>query len=77
MNQDAIQPLVKLPSKDLPILSGIIANGKLLLVTDQGPKDPATGGWFRGVIGNQPRLTLECIRKIVVTGLANRHQVES
>lgn len=65
MNQDATQPPVKLPPKNLPISPGIVAEGKFLFVSGQGPYDPATGGWFRGSIGEQTRLTLECIRKIV------------
>ncbi len=65
MNQNPTQAALKRPPANLPIASGVVAEGKFLFVSGQGPLDPVTGGWYRGSVREQTRLTLECIRKIV------------
>lgn len=77
MTRPTILPPVKLPPSNLPISSGIVAEGKFLFVSGQGPLDPTTGGWSRGSIGEQTRLTLECIRKIVEDAGATMKDVVS
>lgn len=54
-----------LPQSGYPYSAGIIAEGKFLFVSGQGPYDPALGKFSRGTIAEQTRLTLECIRRVV------------
>ena len=77
MNQDTTQPPLKRPPSNLPISSGVVAEGKFLFVSGQGPYDPVTGSWVRASIGEQTRLTLECIKKIVEDAGATMNDVVS
>jgi len=54
-----------LPQSDYPYSAGIIAEGKFLFVSGQGPYDPALGKFSRGTMAEQTQLTLECIRRVV------------
>lgn len=70
--------LTKLPNREqtkLPLSSGVIAEGKFLFVAGQGPFDPAIGGWNRGTVGEQTRLTMEAIKLIVETAGATMDDI--
>jgi len=54
-----------LPQSDYPYSAGIIAEGKFLFVSGQGPYDPTLGKFSRGTMAEQTQLTLECIRRVV------------
>lgn len=54
-----------LPKTTSPYSAGVIAEGKFLFVSGQGPYDPAVGKFVRGSVAEQTRLTLECLRRIV------------
>ena len=54
-----------LPKSGYPYSVGIVAEGKFLFISGQGPFDPATGKMSRGTVAEQTRLTLECIRRVV------------
>ncbi|MEI6337011.1 MAG: RidA family protein [Verrucomicrobiota bacterium] len=58
---------VELPTRTntLPFSTGIIAEGRFLFVSGQGPWDPERKTFVRGSIGEQTRLTLECIQRVV------------
>ncbi len=66
-----------LPAPKLPFSSGVIAEGKFLFVAGQGPYDPEVGTFVRGSVGEQTRLTLECIKRIVETAGATMDDVVS
>lgn len=48
-----------------PYSLGVIAEGKFLFVSGQGPWDPATGKFDRSSISEQTRLTLDNVGRIV------------
>ncbi len=48
-----------------PYSLGVIAEGKFLYVSGQGPYDPATGGLVRGDIAKQTELVLQSVKHIV------------
>jgi len=58
---------IELPGRinTLPFSSGIVAEGKFLFVSGQGPWNPELKAFSRGSIGEQTRLTMECIKRIV------------
>ena len=60
-----INNLVGLPTAKLPFSSGVVAEGKFLFVSGQGPYEPTVNAFVRGTVGEQTRLTLECIKRIV------------
>lgn len=53
-----------LPTPRGPFCHGVKA-GDFLFISGQGPYDPAKGGFHRGTIGEQTRLTLACVRRIL------------
>lgn len=66
-----------MPETKLPFSSGVVAEGKFLFVAGQGPFDPQVGGFVRGSVGEQTRLTLDCIKRIVETAGATMDDVVS
>lgn len=54
---------------DLPIPRGPFCHGvkagDFLFISGQGPYDPEKGGFHRGSIAEQTRLTLACIQRIL------------
>lgn len=72
--------ITKLPNRNpskLPFSSGVIAEGKFLFVAGQGPLDPATQLFVRGPVGEQTRLTMECLKLIIETAGATMDDVVS
>ncbi len=65
------------PASTLPFSSGVIAEGKFLFVSGQGPSNPDGPGFIRGSIGEQTRLTLESVKRIVEAGGATMADVVS
>lgn len=63
----AVANIPGMPEFNLPLSSGIIAEGRFLFVAGQGPFDPQVGRFVRGTIAEQTTLTLECIRRIIET----------
>ncbi len=55
-----------LPVTSSPYSSGVVAEGKFLFVSGQGPYDPELGTFRRGPVGEQTRLTLECLRRVIL-----------
>jgi len=54
-----------LPRTSSPYSSGVIAEGKFLFVSGQGPYDPQAGRFVRGSMAEQTKLTLECLRRVI------------
>lgn len=54
-----------LPSSGFPYSSGVIAEGKFLFVSGQGPFCPTENKFVRGTVAEQTKLTLECIRRVI------------
>lgn len=55
-----------LPKTSSPYSSGIVAEGKFLFISGQGPYDPECGHFVRGSVAEQTRLTLECLRRVIL-----------
>lgn len=51
-------------AQTLPYSHGVIASGRMLYISGQGPVDPATGQVVEGDIESQTRLTLDNVRAI-------------
>lgn len=51
-------------AQTLPYSHGVIASGRILYISGQGPVDPATGQVVEGDIESQTRLTLDNVRAI-------------
>ena len=51
-------------AQSLPYSHGVIASGRMLYISGQGPVDPATGQVVDGDIETQTRLTLDNVRAI-------------
>jgi 2-iminobutanoate/2-iminopropanoate deaminase len=60
-----IKTVKDLPKSGLPYSAGIIAEGKFLFISGQGPYDPALGKFTRGSVAEQTKLTLECLRRVI------------
>lgn len=75
--KQAITNVPNLPKTSSPYSPGILAEGKFLFVSGQGPYDPAQGNFVCGSIAEQTRLTLECIRKIVEAAGSTMDEVVS
>lgn len=54
-----------LPKTGSPYSSGVIAEGKFLFISGQGPWDPAENCFVRGSVSKQTKLTLECVRRVI------------
>lgn len=66
-----------LPEPRGPFAQGVDAEGRFLFISGQGPFDPTTGGFVRGTINEQTRLTLECIDRILRAAGIQRENVVS
>lgn len=72
-----LPPIEGLPAPRGPFSQGVMAEGRFLFVSGQGPHDPHTGGFVRGSIEEQTRLTLACIEKILAAAHARPSDVVS
>ena len=66
-----------LPIPRGPFSQAIEAEGRFLFVSGQGPYDPAAGGFVRGTIAEQTRLTLACLDRILRQAGIRRENVVS
>ena len=66
-----------LPVTSSPYSSGVIAEGKFLFISGQGPYDPVAGKFVRASIAEQTRLTLECLRCVIAAAGARMEDVVS
>ena len=66
-----------LPKSSSPYSAGVIAEGKFLFISGQGPYDPAAGKFVRASIAEQTTLTLECLRRVIVAAGAKVEDVVS
>lgn len=60
-----------------PYSLGVIAEGKFLFVSGQGPYNPKTGKYERGTIAEQTQQTLENIKGVVEAGGGKMENVVS
>lgn len=54
-----------LPEPRGPFSQGVAASGRVFHVSGQGPYCPTRGQFVRGPIGEQTRLTLACIQRVI------------
>jgi len=66
-----------LPEPRGPFSQAVAASGHFLHVSGQGPYDPQAGGFVRGNIAEQTRLTLACIKRIIESAGASIQDVVS
>ena len=66
-----------LPVPRGPFSQGVIAGGRCLYVSGQGPYDPALQAFARGDIATQTRLTLECLDRVLRAAGTDRSRVVS
>lgn len=66
-----------LPVSSNPYSTGVIAEGKFLFISGQGPFDPVEKKFIRGSIGEQTTLTLECLRRVIEAAGARVEDVVS
>jgi len=66
-----------LPVTSSPYSSGIIAEGKFLFISGQGPYDPALGRFVKASIAEQTTLTLECLKRVITEAGASIDDVVS
>lgn len=66
-----------LPKTGSPYSAGVIAEGKFLFISGQGPFDPREGRFVRASIGEQTTLTLQCIERVVEEAGASIEDVVS
>ena len=76
MNQ-YITNVKDLPKTTSPYSAGVISEGKFLFISGQGPFDPAAGKFARGSVAEQTTLTLECLKRVIVTAGAKVEDVVS
>lgn len=60
-----------------PFSQAVIATGTFVFVSGQGPFDPERGEFIAGDVGEQTRLTLGCIDRILASAGSNRQSVVS
>lgn len=48
-----------------PYSPGVLAEGRILFVSGQGPWDPAVEKFDRSSIAHQTRLTLQCVKRVI------------
>lgn len=53
------------PVAGAPYSLGVVAEGKFLFVSGQGPYDPEKGAFVRGGIAEQTELTLKNVQRVV------------
>ncbi len=61
----------------LPYSPGVVAEGKFLFVSGQGPYDPELKKFIRGSIAEQTDLTLACLRRVIEAAGAKLEDVVS
>lgn len=66
-----------LPVTSSPYSSGVIAEGRFLFISGQGPYDPQRGCFVRASIAEQTALTLECLRRVITEAGATPDDVVS
>jgi 2-iminobutanoate/2-iminopropanoate deaminase len=66
-----------LPVPRGPFSQGVTVEGRCLHVSGQGPYDPDSGGFVRGTIAEQTRLTLACIDRVIKDAGGKRENVVS
>lgn len=66
-----------LPVPRGPFSQGVAAGGEFVFVSGQGPYDAAKGGFVRGTIAEQTRLTLDCIDRVLRAAGTSRDRVVS
>lgn len=76
-NLNLLSEIEGLPRPRGPFAQGIIARGDFVFVSGQGPHDPAAGGFVRGSVSEQTRLTLDCIDRILRKAGTDRSHVVS
>lgn len=76
MNQ-YIHNVSGLPKTSSPYSSGVIAEGKFLFISGQGPYDPELGKFVKGSIAEQTTLTLECLKQVILAAGARVEDVVS
>lgn len=54
-----------LPNNGAPYSAGVIAEGKFLFLSGQGPWDPEAGKFVRGSVAEQTKLTFACVRRVI------------
>jgi 2-iminobutanoate/2-iminopropanoate deaminase len=72
-----INNVTGLPKTGSPYSSGVIAEGKFLFISGQGPYDPEQGVFVRGSVAEQTKLTLECLRRVIEAAGAKVENVVS
>ena len=76
MNQ-YLNNLEGLPVTSNPYSVGVIAEGKFLFVSGQGPFDPVAREFVRGSIAEQTLLTLNCLGRVIEAAGARVEDVVS
>ena len=66
-----------LPKTESPYSAGVVAEGKFLFISGQGPWDPVVGRFVRGSVSEQTRLTLECLQRVIDAAGAKTGVVEN
>lgn len=66
-----------LPQSGVPYSPGVVAEGKFLFVSGQGPFDPKEKKFVRGSVAEQTELTLACVRRIIEAAGARVEDVVS
>ena len=72
-----ISEIKGLPVPRGPFSQGVVAGGEFVFVAGQGPYQPATAKIVRGSIGEQTRLTLECLDRVLQAAGTSRERVVS
>lgn len=63
--KQSISNIMGLPNTNLPYSPGVIAEGKFLFISGQGPYDPEQGRFVRSSVEEQTKLTLECLQRVI------------
>jgi len=71
------QSVPGLPVPRGPFTQAVAASGSFLFISGQGPYDSVTGAFVRGSIGEQTRLTLACIDRILLAAAVPRENIVS
>jgi len=66
-----------LPKSSSPYSAGVIAEGKFLFISGQGPYDQVAEKFSRASIAEQTTLTLECLRRVILAAGAQVEDVVS
>jgi 2-iminobutanoate/2-iminopropanoate deaminase len=69
--------IANMPITSSPYSSGVVAEGKFLFISGQGPYDPVSGRFVRASVTEQTRLTLECLERVIIAAGAKVEDVVS